>query len=381
MKAQALTPIFLNSTFRRASIALLTIFSPIYIFKIGQNFAFLQKNSLVLVFSYFLLLYAVKLLSLPLAENLAFKIGFKKISFLSSIPFVIFLTFLIISQKNPFWLLPAAIFWGVNASLFWFSYHGFFVKLGDAERFGQSTAIAQLLETTANVLSPILGGLVAWKFGFGALFVLTGIIFAVSLVALLFAKEEKPHHDAKISKVWQLFTTHKRMLSAYLGLGGEGGLYGVVWPLFLFLILEKILMVGEVVSGAIFLAAILTLIIGFGVDKIGKEAIIRLGAPAVFLSWLVRIFTKTPPMMIGVDTFYRLANQMLVVPLSVWTYQKALEGGTGQALYFREIAVTFGAILGLFLGMVLIFFGASLKALFVLAAIGSLLPLLVTRKK
>ena len=381
MRAKVLTPIFLNLTLREASVGLLSLFSPIYIFKIGQNFSLSPKNSLVLVFSYFLLLHIVKLLTLPLAENLAVKIGFKKISYLSSLPFAFFVAFLIFSQKSPFWLLPAAIFWGVNASLFWFSYHGFFVKLSDADHFGQATATAQFLGTIANVLSPIMGGFVIWKFGFGALFVLSGAIFVTSLMALWFAQEKKPYHDAKISKVWQLFTTHKKMAVAYLGLGGEGGLYGVAWPLFLFVVLGKILVVGQVVSAAIFLAALLTLIVGIWVDRLGKRAVIRIGAPVVFLSWLGRIFARTPGAIIGVDTFYRVADQMLVIPFSVWTYQKALEGGTGQALYFREISVTFGTIFALLMAGIMLIFGANLETLFILAAIGSLLPLLIIKKK
>lgn len=381
MRAKVLTPIFLNLTLREASVGLLSLFSPIYIFKIGQNFALSPKNSLALVFLYFFIIHLVKLLTLPLAENLAVKIGFKKISYLSSLPFALFIAFLIFSQKSSFWLLPAAIFWGVNASLFWFSYHGFFVKLGDADRFGQATATAQFLGTIANVLSPIMGGFVIWKFGFGALFVLSGVIFAFSLGALWFAQEKKPYHDAKISKVWQLFATHKKMAVSYLGLGGEGGLYGVAWPLFLFVVLGKILVVGQVVSAAIFLAALLTLMVGIWVDRLGKRAVIRIGAPVVFLSWLGRIFARTPGMIIGVDTFYRVANQMLIIPFSVWTYQKALEGGTGQALYFREISLTLGAIFALLMAGVILIFGANLETLFILAAISALLPLLVVKKK
>lgn len=376
-----LTPIFLTSTLRRASVALLALFSPIYIFKIAQNLTSKPEFWLALVFFYFFLFYVVKLLTLPLAENLALKIGFKKTSYLSSIPFFLFLAFLIFSYQKPFWLLPAAIFWGTNASLFWFSYHGFFVKLGDADRFGQATGTAQFLETIANVLSPIMGGFVIWKFGFGALFILSGAIFVISLGALWFAQEEKPYHDARIKEVWQLFTTHKKMVVAYLGLGGEGGLYGVAWPLFLFVVLGKILVVGGVISAAIFLSALLTLIVGVWVDRLGKRAVIRLGAPVVFLSWLGRIFARTPGAIIGVDTFYRVADQMIMIPLSVWTYQKALEGGTGQALYFREISLTLGAIFALLVAGVILIFGANFETLFVLAAISALLPLLVVKKK
>lgn len=378
--AQKLTPVFLNSTLRRASVALLSLFSPIYIFEISQDLGLLPKFGLILVFSYFLLLYVVKLLTLPLAENLALKIGFKKISYLSSIPFALFLVFLIFSQETPFFLLPAAIFWGANAALFWFSFHGFFVKLGDADHFGRATAMAQLLDTAANVLSPILGGIVIWKFGFGVLFVLAGIIFGTAQMALYFAREEKPRHDARVREVWRLFTTHKRMVAAYLGLGGEGGLYGIVWPLFLFLVLGEILVVGEVVSAAILFAAVLTLIIGFWVERLGKRAVIRFGAPVVSFSWLIRIFTKTPAAIIGVDTFYRFTDQMLIVPLSVWTYQKALEGGTGQALYFREISVTFGAMAFLILAAILVFLNLPLWSTFALASIGALMPLLIVKK-
>jgi MFS family permease len=376
-----LIPLFISSTLRRASFSLLGIFSPIYIFKIGQDLNFSLKISLFLVISFFFLLYLVKIFSLPLAENLAFSYGFKKICYFSVISFFLFSLFLFLGQKTLFYLFLASFFWGVSASLFWFSYHGLFLKLGDRNHFGLMTAEAQFLEVLVNFLFPLLGGFLIWKVNFGAFLILVGLVFILSLISLSFSSEAKPLRDAQFKKVWQLFKTHQRMALSYLGLGAENGLYGIFWPLFLFFTLGEVFKVGKIFSFAILFAGFFILVVGIWVDKIGKRSVIRFGSPLAFFSWIGRFFSRFPEAMVGIDAIYRLVDQMLVVPLLVWTYQKALEGGTGQALYFREILVSLGAIFALFFGGIVILLNGRIDFLFFLGALFSLFPLLVVIKK
>lgn len=375
-----LGPLFASATLRQVAVTLLSLFSPLYILQRSQEVGFSLDLAIVVVIFFFVVLHFFKLLTLPLAENLGVKVGFKAILAFSSIPFVLFLTFLYLSRTYYLFLIPSALFWGIHASFFWWGYHGTFVKTADQEYFGRETGAIQLLLTAASVITPILGGLIVYQISYQFLFILAGIIFLLGILVILPAPGAAPRHDAQIKKVWRIFKTHKRMVAAYVGWGGESGLYGIIWPIFLFLILGQILTFGEIVSAAILFASLINLLVGVRVDRVGSRPTLAWGSPLNFLSWLARIFARTTGLIIVVDTFYRVTEQMLTIPLDVLTYQKALEGGTGQALYFREISLTFGAVFFLFLAAVLVFLNLPLWSTFVLASIGALMPILVVRR-
>lgn len=375
-----LVPLFASATLRRVAATLLSLFSPLYVLERSQEVGFSLNLAIVVVIFFFLILYFFKLLTLPLVENLGLKIGFKSILAYSSFPFVFFLAFLYFSQANYLFLILAAIFWGIHAGFFWWGYHGTFIKTADQEYFGRETGAVQLLLTAASVIAPILGGFIVYQIGYQFLFIFAGVIFILAILVILPAPRTTPKRDARIKKVWQIYKTHKRMVAAYVGWGGMNGLYGIVWPIFLFLVLGQILIFGEIVSAAILFASLINLLIGARVDSVGSRATLAWGAPLNFLSWLARIFARSAGLIIIVDTFYQVTGQMLTIPLDVLSYRKAIEGGTGQALYFREISLTFGAMFFLILAVVLVLLNLPLWTTFVLASIGALMPLLIVRR-
>jgi len=264
--------------------------------------------------------------------------------------------------------------------LFWFGYHGLFIKFGDEARFGFQTGVSQSLAILTVVATPLLGGLIVVEWGFWGLFLTAGFFSLVSILIVLFSPLKKPYHDAKIEKVFRLFKTHPKVLAAYLGWGGEAALYGAVWPIFLFLILDNILAYGGIFSASILLAAVIGLLVGRMVDKMKGGKVVGLSVFLGAFSWLARIIARSPLSIVGVDGIYRMTEQMLAIPMDVFSYKKALEGGTSQALYFREISLNVGAVLFLAIvgGMVLL--NLPLWTTFILGLMGTLAPLLVARK-
>jgi len=367
-------------TLRRIAVELLGLFSPLYILGIAQSLGYSTKAAILMVVIYFFLIFLAKLLAMPLAENASFRMGYRRTLVLSVIPFFLFISCLILSQSQPSLLVLVSLFWGIHAAFFWFGYHGLFVKRADQEHFGKQTGIAQALYILAAVITPIFGGLIILELGYEALFLVAGAIFALGVMVALLSGEIKPHRDAHIVEVIQLFKTHKKMVVAYFGWGLEGTIYSAVWPVFLFLLVGKILSFGEIVSAAVLLAAIITYLVGLIVDQIGGKNIINLGAIVGFLSWILRAVVRAPLAIIGVDGLYRMTEQMLTVPLNVLSYKKAVDGGTGQALYFREISITIGSLVSLLLVAILVFFNLPLWTPFILASLGALAPIFATRR-
>lgn len=376
---EGITSVIAVVTLHRFAAELIWLFSPLYVLGIGRSLGFSIRNSFLVVIGYFLLLFLTKLLATPLAENSSFRIGYRRTLIISVIPFLFFIIFLSLSQNRPFLLVPVAIFWGIHTALFWFGYHGLFVKRADQKQFGKQTGIAQALYILVSVITPVLGGLIILKLGYQVLFLIAGAIFVFGVMVVFFSREIKPYHDARIIKVLQLFGTHKKVATAYLGWGLETAIYGVIWPVFLFLLVGKILSFSEIVSAAVLLTAIITYLVGLIVDRIGEKGVVDFGSVVNSLTWMARAIVKAPVLIVGVDGIYRVTEQMLAVPLSVLSYKKAIDGGTSQALYFREISLNVGAIISLIVVGVLIFLNLPLWTTFLLASLGSLVTRLATR--
>lgn len=366
-------------TLRRMAIELLGLFSPLYVLSIARDSGYSIQNAVLVVIGYFLLIYLAKLFTMPLAENTSFRVGYRRTLIFSIIPFFLFVGLLVLSQSYPILLVLVGIFWGIHAALFWFGYHGLFVKRGDYEHFGKQTGLSQALYIAIGVVTPILGGLIILRFGYPALFLVAGAIFALGVMIALLSKEIKPHHDARIVNVIQLFKTHKKVMAGYFGWGLESALYSTIWPVFLFLLVGKILSFGEIISAAVLVAAIITYLVGLVVDRMGVKEVISLGSIIGFLTWVIRAIVRAPLAIVGVDGAYRVTEQMLHIPLSVRSYQKAITGGTGQALYFMEISLGLGAATGLLIAAVMVFLNLPLWTTFLLASLGILAPILIAR--
>ncbi len=373
----------LVSTLRRLAFGLLALFSPVYIFRLIFNISSIEatiRMGIIGVLVYMIFFYLIKILALPLAENLAFKLGFKNVIALSFIPFFLYIAFLILAEKELLFLVLSAFFGGLQAGLFWFAYHGMFVKAVNEHCFGLHEGICQGLGILTLLVAPILGSLLVFFFGFTSLFLMAGFLALLATIALIFATEDKPFHDARFLASFSLFKKHLRTFLAYLAWGGEGSLYANLWPVFLILILGDILSYGGIITIGILLSVLASLLIGRWVDKAKSHQILTFGVALGGFSWLLRTIAYFPLLIVFVDGFYRLGEQMLTIPMDVFSYKKAISGGTSQALYFREIALSLGGFSFMTLACLLIFFNFPLWSTFILAFLGTLVPLLVVKK-
>src|SRR3989344_8546124 len=104
--------LFLSGVSRRFAVAMLSIFSPIYIYRTLSDFGLSYSTSLIGVMLYYFFVIFVKLLTLNFSEDLSRKIGFKATIRASSIPFFIFIILLIYASNYPMLFVAAAVLWG-----------------------------------------------------------------------------------------------------------------------------------------------------------------------------------------------------------------------------------------------------------------------------
>jgi MFS family permease len=365
-----LLPLYLTQAWRRFAISLLSLFSAIYIYKTFQSLTF--------VFLFFFLLYFSKLLTNFLAEELSLKVGLKNQIQFGLLLLILSLCLMFFSEKYPFLLFSAAVFWGSSTGFYWFGRHGLMVKLAPDGHYGLVLGKQEIVSLIPVLLSPILGGALISLFGYKALFSVCLLFIIFSLLTLRSTPEIKTHIDTSPVEVLKLFKTHKRMFLAYFGDSAAASIYTIAFPLYLFLILRKELSIGEFFSLSLILVAVLNFFIGKLVDLKGKRELIGFGSVFSFLIWIIRVIFKQVNILFLADVSDRVVEKMTAIPLEVLTYEKALDGGsTGRAILFREMAIISGAI---FVSLVLMFLN-NLQSAFVSASILTLFPLLLIRKR
>lgn len=376
-----LMPLFLSGVSRRVAITLLSLFSPIFIYQIAKVLFVSSVIPIIAVLFYYLLAISAKFLALIFSENLSQKIGFKGTIWLSSVPFILFIPCLVYTSSWPILFLPAAILWGTHSGLFWWGYHGYFIKTADEDHFGQSISEARFLETIAAVLTPFLGAVVISYLGFPVVFILSAVFMIVSLVLLGKDHDRRQKRDIKFREIISLVKSHKSISLAYIGSSAEAIIYIVVWPVFLFLFFGQVITLGIVISLASLFAAVFALAVGARIDRQGERRIVAMGVPLVFLSWTLKIIKKSLPVFILADSIWNFGQRMVGMPLNALTYRKALEAESAKAVLFRETTLMIGALLSLLIVIAWIYLGGGLSGSFVLAAIFSTLPLVAVFKK
>jgi len=379
-KEVKLLPLFLNQSLRDVAVSLLSLFSSIYIYKTLFSLTNQPKIAFLAVFIYFLSLYGCKFISNLFAEELSLRLGLKKQIYFGLLFLAICLFVLVLSLKWPLLLFLASPFWGLSTGFYWFGRHGLMVKTGREEAFGKELGMMGVISALLLMGVPFLGGVLIKLAGYKALFGVSLFFVALAAFSVRPMREEKTHYDTSLVEILRLFKTHKRMVLAYMGNSMAGTIYGIVIPLYLFLILKKELSLGEFFSLSMVLVALINLIIGRWVDIKGKRGMLVFGSVASFLVWVGRWLTRNVVGLFVIDIVDRVTAGMTGIPLGVLTYEKALDGhSTGRAILFREIAITSGAILACVLLMALALLEIELKFSFLMAAVFSLLPILIAR--
>ena len=365
-----LLPLYLTQALRRFAISLLSLFTAIYLYRL--------LGSLSFVFLFFLVYHLSKLLTNFFAEEWSLRFGLKKEVWLGQLFWPLILGCFFLSQRISFLVYPAAVFWGISAGLYWFGRHGLMAKIASADGFGQALGKQEIFSLIPALLGPLLGGFLIQAFGYSALFATALVSILLSLLVLRPMLNKRTHIDTSPIEILKLFKTHKRMFLAYFGESAAARIYGIVFPLYLFLILKRELSIGEFFSLSLILVAVLNFLIGKLVDLKGKRELIEFGSIFSFLIWVGRFAFSQVQALFLFDVSDRVVARMTSLPLEVLTYEKALDGGsTGRAILFREMAIEMGAI---FVCLALLFLN-NLRLSFVLAAILTLLPLLLVRKE
>lgn len=338
-----LTQVYISSTIRYFAISLISLFIPIYLYKeLGYSLA--QTLS-------FFVYYAVTFgIATPFAAKFSARYGIKH-SVLVSMPFYIaflLLLFFLPTFRVPIFFLSLLV--GISLAFYWMGMHLVFRRTSDFKHRGEEVGKRESLCVVAATAGPLAGGFLIKFFGFAPVFVLASICLFISVFFLFLSKEEQVRYTFSLRSL-----IDRRKWKDYLFFISRGTRVmasEVIWPLFIFIILEDYFslgFVGAIIAG---ISAVLLWLTGKYSDRIGKRKIVRWSAAFESLSWWIRAVANTVGQIFGITIFGALTVGIIEAPLGALEYDKA-RGRVTEFFVDREIFICLGRILILL--MVLVF--------------------------
>lgn len=363
------------------AIGLLGLFLPIFLYELfNYNFQYM-----VLYFGIGYFLYALFVpIGAKFLNYFGFRRGLRVSIFLGAFFYVVFY---FVNQENMIYLIPLSIFIGLIYKMFyWVPFHIDFSKFSDKKNLGKEISFLEAVKDFIGVFIPIISGFLIVKFGFDILFIIAIIIYLISGIPYLMI----PRTNEKFT--WGYFYTWKKYFSkeiikdnlAFAFNGGEEAVGLVVWPIFIFEILQgDYLKVGFIATLIVGVTVILQLLIGkYLNNKKREEYILKLGSVFYAIGWIFKIFILSAFHIFIVDVYHNIMSIFTKTPFDTLTYEIAADQGhyIDEFTVLKEMAINFGRAIMLGL-IIIVYFYLSVQWTFVLAAIAVIFFNLLRQEK
>jgi YQGE family putative transporter len=324
-------------------------------------------------------------LFVPITTRFTIRMGLKRMMVISMPIYALSFAFLIYIDRNPYLLLALHLLTLlIYRLLYWVPYHVDFAKFTDRKTRGRQMSLLRSASTLVLAVTPVVGGVMIGLYGFASLFLAAFVLFLFSIAPIFYMEEVREEFSFGYLETFRrlLSRKHHHMLIAYAGDGMQNAVRIVVWPIFIFGILnERYISVGVVTSLTIFAIIILRLVAGDLADRWDRRKLLAFSAVIYTTGWLLKVFVQTGFQIFLSDTYHNFGNAMNRTSLDVTMYEHAADNGhyVDEYTVLREVAFNLGRV-GMLLIALAVFGSFGLTAAFILAALASLSVVLLARE-
>jgi len=316
--------------------------------------------------------------SIWVAKN-TIKFGTKHAFVMGQILYTLFTAFLFLSQVNPYWIFLAVIIDGIQINYFWNSYYYSLSRNSDHHKMGSNLGIINFLLNIITMISPALGGLIIAGLGYGNLFLLGLVLIVIALIFAILMDNVKVRD--KIS--WEEFSTwmmepgFRRLGTTFVGRYFNDGMLQM-WPLYIFILLGTSAKVGFLYSFSLLLAMLISYSVGAVIDKRKNRRPFVLSAGILSFFWVIRSFVVGFWSIVVVNTLDRITSSFHWLFFDrVWMVRGKGREGLSYFTYRQMITSVAAIVFWSLVFFLFYFFGEAWVSLFLVAAVGVLLTLLV----
>ncbi len=277
---------------RTLALHMVNVFIAIFLYNMGFP--------LVAVFLYLGVYYLVKIPLAFLASAVTAWFGPKHAALIANllyIPSLIVFTFVTSPETMGSWIALGLVLLLQASStvLYDYSYLVNFSKVKSVEHGGKELGYMHVLEKAANIISPIVGGVIATLFGSAAVMIVAACLFAVAALPLLRTGEPiKTKRDIR----WRGFPWRAtwRSIVGESGIGFDVVASGAAWSLFLAVVVfasqanEIYTTVGILIALGTVAAFIAAFVFGKIIDRKQGDVLIKFGVISKAIGHVLRPF-------------------------------------------------------------------------------------------
>ncbi len=362
-----------NRTITYIATGLLGLYMPIFLFN-------LFDNNLRSVAIFYMIGYLLFGLTVAIATKHLNKFGFKRALQTATIFGVFYFVFFYFTNDSNYHIFIPLIIISLTLYrlLYWIPFHVDLAKFLDKKNRAREISVMGATKNAVAIFTPLLAGYIITKYSFNHLFIIAIILYALSVIPLLNIPRTKEKFTWSIKTTWKNFFSKKRRpeMLAFMADGGEGIIGGIIWPIFMFQILDgNYLELGIISSVIVAVTIILQLSIGNYTDKenTSKRKVLKYGSFFYALGWILKIFIGTAFQIFIIDAYHKLTKIFMRIPFDTMVSQKAFNEGHNidEFTVIKEMALSAGRVLMLLL-IIGISYITTIQTAFILAALAAI---------
>ncbi len=356
-----------------AAMAILGIFVPIFIYEntgmqfyiVGLYYAFLSISYVVL---------------LPPAMKITNRLGFSHTLVLGGIFYILTYSLMYLAAEQSLWIyLPFLTMAIIGLRLFhWVPYHVDFALFTSKGARGRQLSLSMATIAFMGVIGPILAGFIISEAGYDALFATAVALLVAATISYAYVPETRTKFTWTARQTWKkLFSRDNRgIMVGEFANGAETAVNLIVWPIFLYVILDgDVFEIGAVSTFVVGATIILQLLLGKYLDSPlhSKEKTLRAGSALYALGWIFKIFVLSTAQVFFVGLYHNIVKIFTSTPFGTIIYDTTAEQGryADEFTVIREMSQHSGRALSL-----IIIAGLSLlipiEWTFIIAAVASI---------
>lgn len=373
-----LTELYTSMVFRSLAIGLVGIFVPIYLYQHG--------SPVWEILFFYMIAFTAQLIASIMAAFIIARIGPKHTILLSYVFQAIGMLGLISLDRQDLPLSLIAITLGIATALFFTAFHVDFSKIKHTEHGGKEVGWMYIMQKVGAIAGPILGGLIAYKFGSQYIFVVALGLLCIGMLPLL-ATSEPIKIKQKLDFRNLTIKSIKTDLISFSALALENSITLVVWPLFVGVLVFRdnpYIQLGSVASISIIASLVIARAIGNMIDKNKGRRLLQFGAISNAVLHLFRPFANGFSSVLALNIVNEGVTIAYTMPYVKGLYDAADDLQGHRIVYICTLETMGAAARAIFYGAATLLafsYGNSRVFFFGLFLVGSLASLVIMKER
>ncbi len=368
--SQGFTALFSGRMMMFMGNGILGLFLPIFLLtKFNYNIGY--------VFSYYLIGHFIYAAALPWAAKILNKVGLRR-SLRLSVFFnaAVYGCFFLLDYNFWLFIILSVVLLTFYRVTFWHPFNTDFAKFTDSGDRGKEVSLIWAAQSFLSVVLPVLSGALIVRWGFDFLFIIAITLFLSAFIPFMALPRTKEKFSWGYKETVQKFFSkrNKKLIIANMANGAENAVAIIIWPIFIWQLLDgNFFQVGVISSLIVLVAVILQLMAGKCADTFDKRNMIRWGSVFYALGWLVKVFVLTSFQIFLAGAYHNLTKIFKDTPFDTLNYELMADRGhyVDEYTVLKEMAVNLGKVL-ILLFAILVALNFGINWTFVLAALASL---------